>query len=224
MKNIKCLAFAAGLALCTLSTAAQAAVIITGANVGQTFQLNYTGQVGGSSTNLISATQVFTFTGLANGGNSYVFSVATTNSSAVDSRLRSFGFDVTSAVVTGASSAGTYGYAAFGDNYPEGFGTVEVCFKATSNGTCTGGPMGLDDGQSGNTIITLNFASALSSITLDRFVTRFQSIEPSINGSDSGIGVPVTAVPEPASWAMLIAGMGFVGVAMRRRKTAISFA
>ena len=34
----------------------------------------------------------------------------------------------------------------------------------------------------------------------------------------------VAAVPEPASWAMLIAGLGIVGAAMRRRKTAVSFA
>jgi hypothetical protein len=32
------------------------------------------------------------------------------------------------------------------------------------------------------------------------------------------------AVPEPATWAMMIAGIGAVGVSMRRRKTAISFA
>lgn len=46
------------------------------------------------------------------------------------------------------------------------------------------------------------------------------------NGSISGVvlystGVP--AVPEPASWALLIAGLGVVGAAMRRRKTAVSF-
>ncbi|WP_443969552.1 PEPxxWA-CTERM sorting domain-containing protein [Sphingobium sp. CR28] len=35
---------------------------------------------------------------------------------------------------------------------------------------------------------------------------------------------PTGAVPEPASWAMMIAGFGFVGSALRRRKAAISFA
>jgi hypothetical protein len=34
----------------------------------------------------------------------------------------------------------------------------------------------------------------------------------------------VPAVPEPASWALVIAGLGIVGASMRRRKTAVSFA
>lgn len=33
-----------------------------------------------------------------------------------------------------------------------------------------------------------------------------------------------TAVPEAATWAMMIAGLGVVGASMRRRKTAVSFA
>jgi hypothetical protein len=32
------------------------------------------------------------------------------------------------------------------------------------------------------------------------------------------------AVPEPATWAMMVAGIGLVGASMRRRKAAVSFA
>lgn len=35
---------------------------------------------------------------------------------------------------------------------------------------------------------------------------------------------PPPAVPEPATWAMMIGGLGLVGLQMRRRKTAVSFA
>jgi len=40
-------------------------------------------------------------------------------------------------------------------------------------------------------------------------------------------GITFTAappVPEPATWAMMIGGLGLVGMSMRRRKTAVSFA
>ncbi|HEY1124834.1 MAG TPA: PEPxxWA-CTERM sorting domain-containing protein [Sphingobium sp.] len=40
---------------------------------------------------------------------------------------------------------------------------------------------------------------------------------------DDGIN-PNPAVPEPASWAMLIAGLGVVGAAMRRRRAEVGFA
>ena len=35
---------------------------------------------------------------------------------------------------------------------------------------------------------------------------------------------PTPAVPEPATWAMMIAGMGLTGAAMRARKSAVAFA
>jgi hypothetical protein len=35
---------------------------------------------------------------------------------------------------------------------------------------------------------------------------------------------PAAAVPEPASWALMIAGLGFVGGAMRRSKARVAFA
>lgn len=52
-----------------------------------------------------------------------------------------------------------------------------------------------------------------------------------ISGADSyGVnqivldGVVQNAVPEPATWAMMIMGMAVVGSSMRRRKTSVSFA
>ena len=54
-----------------------------------------------------------------------------------------------------------------------------------------------------------------------------QSLVPSrlysfkISGADAGnFSASLFAVPEPASWAMLIAGFGLTGAAMRRRRVA----
>jgi subtilisin-like proprotein convertase family protein len=43
-------------------------------------------------------------------------------------------------------------------------------------------------------------------------------------GSLQSVSLKIAAVPEPATWAMMIGGLGLVGLQMRRRKTAVSFA
>ncbi len=44
------------------------------------------------------------------------------------------------------------------------------------------------------------------------------------NSTINLIGTPTAAVPEPASWAMMLAGFGFMGFALRQRRTAaVSF-
>ena len=69
-------------------------------------------------------------------------------------------------------------------------------------------------GNRGTTFYKLHFDTPTAGVVLNR-------------GNFSGgvlFATGITAVPEPASWAMLIAGMGAVGVAMRRRKVNVSFA
>ena len=213
--------FAASVALLLASTQASAAVVLTAANPGQMFQITYSGQVNGAPAPAVSALQDFTFTGVSNSGLTYNFTQRTENTSTVSSRLRSYGFNVTSPVnPTTASASGVLRFVGFGDNFPEGQATREICFKATNNGTCTGGLGGITPGfaQAGTGSFSLTFGSALTSIRLDNFVTRFQAIDPTQNGGNSGVGLPVTApVPEPASWALMILGFGVAGSALRRR-------
>ncbi len=51
---------------------------------------------------------------------------------------------------------------------------------------------------------------------------------PAVTGQGAGtfkftLSDPVVAAPEPATWAMMISGLGFVGASMRRRSAKISF-
>jgi hypothetical protein len=43
-----------------------------------------------------------------------------------------------------------------------------------------------------------------------------------VDGISFNVASPVGGVPEPASWAMLIAGFGLIGAAMRRRRSVLS--
>ena len=227
------MAVAAAILAAGAALPASATVIVNAANAGYNFTIDYTGQVGGSSTSLIGGLGDFIFNGVTNNGLTYNFSYAITNDSSVSSRLTSFGFNV-NPDATGASSTGYFSSTNFGNNYPEGFGTVDVCFEADSNGNCTGGSGGLTQNQTGNGTFALTFSQVMNQVTLDDFVTRFQSINPSINGSSSGIGVgalagggggsPITA-PEPGTWLMMMLGFGLVGGVLRhRRGAAPSFA
>lgn len=223
----KTLILAAAVSAIALSSAANAAVVINSSDaVGTQYVIDFAGQVNGASMPSLSSLLTLTFNGLSNDGKTYNFSYNLLNDSTVSSNLRSFGFDVAGAPLNGASATGSLQYVGFGNNFPEGIGTLDVCFRSNSNGTCTGGQGGLAMGQSGSGTLALNFSGIPSSITLDRITTRYQSV----NGKDSGVGIGTSvtgAVPEPSTWALMILGFGAVGMAMRRRRnvtTKVSYA
>jgi len=222
---------AAAAAMLAGGSTASAAVLINSSNVGYSFTTDYTGLVGSGSTNLVSGLSTFTFTGLSNNGLTYNFNYSMTNDSSVSSRLTSFGFDV-DPNVSSASSTGYFASANLNNNYPSGVGTIDVCFEADSNGNCTGGPAGLNANQTGTGSFALTFSQVMASVSLDSFVTRFQSINPTINGSSSGVGIgsvvsntgggnPIVA-PEPATWMMLISGFLLIGGIMRRNRAGLA--
>jgi hypothetical protein len=133
--------------------------------------------------------------------------------------------------VADASATGMFDLKSIGSSISNGI-NVEVCFRDTGGNCAGGGGGGLSIGQAipngtfPNNTFTLLFQQAQSAIQLDRFVVRYQSIN-TVNGLTGGSGVGVVGdgpidpngvVPEPSSWAMLIAGFGLVGAVARRRK------
>lgn len=48
---------------------------------------------------------------------------------------------------------------------------------------------------------------------------NFYLYDDALSDNSGGVSLSLAAVPEPATWAMLILGMGVVGAAMRRRRT-----
>jgi hypothetical protein len=209
-----------------------AAVIINSANSGYNFSIDYTGYVNNASTNQVSAFADFTFNGVTNNGLTYNFSYTMTNDSIVDSRIRSFGFD-TSGTVTSLTATGVYPYTDQDGQFPS-YGTLDLCFIATSNGQCNGGPGGLTSNpdESGTGTFAITFANVMEAVTFDNFAVRFQSINPTVNGSSSGLGLgslvsggggnPITA-PEPGTWLMLLVGFGLVGHMLRQQRRSTLF-
>ena len=64
----------------------------------------------------------------------------------------------------------------------------------------------------------LDYPTSLTSLSLDRFAVRYQSLGANGRGSGTGFGTPPPSVPEPATWAMMLAGFGATGFAMRRTR------
>ena len=217
------------LALVTTAAPAAAAVVINSGNAGYSFQVDYAGQVGGNATPQVSALGTFTFNGVTNNGQTYNFSYSLLNDSTTTARLSGFAFN-TNPNPTGADVTGAFNNSYITGNYPEGYGSVDVCFTDGGGSCAGGGSGGFYQNDTGAGTFALSFGQTMASVTLDSFVTRFQSIS-GVSGGTSGIGIgslvpgdgnPIAA-PEPASWLMLLLGFGLVGSAMRHRGRTLAY-
>lgn len=209
------------------------AVTFDSSNIGQAYTLNFNGFSDGTTIDGLTSSATFTLTGIS--GNDYTFDYSLTNttSNPVDSRVSGFAFN-TNPDISGASSTGAFSYTTLGGNYPNGIGSVDVCFKDASTGSCAGGGSGgLFDGQSGTGSLTLSFADPLSSLTLSDFYVRYQSISGAGNvTSATGEGTLTststssggTSVPEPGMLGMLGGAAIAVMLLRRRRREEPAFA
>ena len=138
----------------------------------------------------------------------------TANNSVVQGLLSDLGYGslMTNAQLTSLWSNSGLKLSGLGGASNISFSGAPVLFGTTIIGIHWGGQGG---GQ--NALYVLNFASAVGSFMID----------PQNPGGSSDVVLFSTGtppVPEAATWAMMVAGLGIVGAAMRRRKTAVSFA
>ena len=123
------------------------------------------------------------------------------------------------------SVLGKNDFAVSGDGWPiGGVNNSDLFYRLT---------LGFGDGTvvSGvyDTVSNNFFGSTSGNITLDGFLWERQEFNivseySSTKGgspADYNGGFSYTAVPEPATWAMMIGGFGMVGAAMRRRKAQV---
>lgn len=228
----------AAIALTMAAVSAPAAaepILLSGSDIGNSFTVNFNGFTGDGTVAGLLGSAIFTLTKVTS--NSYAFSYVVKNISVdpIDtSRISGFGFN-TNPEISGASSTGTFTKTATSGNVPN-VGTVDVCFKAGGGGnSCAGGGGGgVNLGQTGSGTLTLNFASPLTSLALDDFFVRYQSITGAGSVSSAvGTGTVVTTtsggttsggtttggtqVPEPGVVGLFALGVLGLGLAMGRR-------
>lgn len=148
---------------------------------------------------------------VTSGGNIYSFALPTAFTATLSGTTGSF-YDVylriatigtisnTSATLNGIAGVTTLAYSASGGEVFGGEATDQERFWKWSN-------------IAGSALYTFNFSAAGSSMSLDQLQLATIAL-PQVIEIPTG---PVSAVPEPETYAMMIAGLGLMGLVARRR-------
>ena len=227
MKRTFTLALAAAATFAAASPA-HAGVVLSGTpggtiNAGQTASINFNTAIGGDPVitipGLTGTLSLKFLNSVLSGGNTtfnFDYSISNTSAIAGGSRLSVLGFKV-DPDRNGGSVTGLFNTVGSG-NVPN-YGTAEFCIKSGGGANCAGGGGGgLLAGQTGGGSLGIQFQGAVSNITLSDFVVRYQSFN--YQGISSAIGLS-TAVPEPGTWMLMIAGIGLLGWQLRRRRQTV---
>lgn len=215
----------AGLGLLASTPAAAEPILLDTNEVGESFTIDFDGFVDGNvAVDGLGAQLTLTLSSIVGSVYNFAYSMTNTTDSGVTSRVSGFAFD-TDPAISSASSTGTYGNTVIGGKYPNQVGSVDVCFQGAKSKSCSGGGGGgVFNGDTGTGTLSLNFGSALSSLTLDDFYVRYQSVSGAGDiTSASGRQVSTSTssgneVPEPNMMLLfgLAALMIFAGTRRRR--------
>ena len=189
---------------------------------GQTIVVNFNGVVDGTVVDGLTSTLNLTFTGVSD--DDFVFHYVLDNTSSdpiTGSTVTGFGFSTDpNANIDESEADGTFIFVN-GGSFPQGRG-VEVCFVSNQDNNCQGAGNGdtgaLFDGDDAIGDIILDLDGVFGTLVLSDFHVRYQAIDGDGFDGDSGVGDPTGAVPEPATWAMMLMGFGAVGYSIRRRR------
>ena len=204
-------------------------ILLDASNVGESFTINYDGFSDGTTIDNLTASTTFTLTGATDDTYSFDYIVNNTTDGGVGSRISSFAFN-TDPNITDASSTGNYDFAVTDSKFPNGIGSVDVCFKGGDSKSCAGNRGGVTTGETGTGTLTLSFDGPISSLTLDDFFVRYQSVTgvdwiSSANGqqvSSSTSGGSTTSggtpVPGPGMLGLFAASLIGLGLMRRRRR------
>ena len=205
-------------ALLCLSTVASAVPI---GSVGDSFTVNFGGNVQRADVSGLSASASFVVTELDALTGHVVLEITLTNTTDASiwegSRVSAIGFDVDQTIAS-ASASGLFAYAVTGSRFPNGIGPIDVCAIDNANNCSGGANGGVTLGQNGVVTMTLEFGGPITSLDLAHFVVRYQSLDSEELGisGDSGTG-DGEVVPEPR----LLALLGLAGLALLGRKRAV---
>lgn len=206
-------------------------ITVTTADVGKAFTYNFNGVIDPNVVTGLNSAITFTLTGVA--GNVWSFSALVNNAlstAPVGGRITGFGFNGNPEITGATPLTGPFGNAVINAGFPQIGGQTTIDFCLTANANCQGGGGGgLGNGLSATQTFTLSFNSAPTSVTFNNFIVRYLSVTGTTLGNsaiglgtnDGGFDPGGGAVPEPATWAMLLSGFGLVGLASRRRRSAV---
>lgn len=199
------------------------AAAVTVDSVGDSFTVNFGGNIEGVDVSGLSASALFEVTSIS--GNTLVMDITLTNTTSIlweSARVSAFGFDTNPEIVSASVDSTVFANVNLGGQFPNGFGSVDLCVINNRNNCNGGGGGGLNIGGSTVVTLALTFQNPVTAIELDGFGVRYQSLTSSALGydEDSGTGRPSNPIPEPRSTAMYLLGGLLVAGLIRKQLVA----